>query len=93
MDSRHLDDHGLFVLSGLLQGVDQLPQILNGVDIVVGSGGNGIRALRDHAGAGHVGCDLGAGQMAADAGLCALSHLDLDGRAGVQVFFLYAEPA
>ena len=93
MDSRHLDDDGLPVLCGLLQRVDQLPQILNGIDIVMGRRGNGVGTLRDHAGLGHISCDLGAGEMAADAGLCALPHLDLDGGAGIEILFLYAEPA
>ena len=31
--------------------------------------------------------------MAADAGLCALAHFDLNGRTGVEIAFMNAEPA
>ena len=34
-----------------------------------------------------------AGQVAADAGLCALTHLDLDRRARLQIFLVHAEAA
>ena len=35
---RHLDDNRLLISRCLLQGVNQLPQILNGVNIMVGRG-------------------------------------------------------
>ena len=60
---------------------------------MVRGGGDGVRPLGDHSGAGHVPHDLCAGQVAADAGLCALPHFDLDGRAGLQILLVYAEPA
>ena len=85
VDGGHLDDDGLLIVGGFLQGVDQLPQVFDGVDVVMGRRGDGVRALRYHTGAGHVAHDLGARQMPADAGLCTLAHLDLNGRAGVQI--------
>ena len=60
---------------------------------MVRGGGDGVRALRDHTGAGDVRADLVAGQVAADAGFCALAHLDLNCRARFQVIFMYAEAA
>ena len=56
-------------------------------------GGDGVGALGDHAGLGHVPDDLRAGQMSADAGLCALAHFDLDGGTGVQTALLDTEAA
>ena len=56
-------------------------------------GGDGVRALRNHAGAGDVRADLDARQVAADAGLGALAHLDFNRRAGVQVIRMHAEAA
>ena len=63
---------------GIFQIVDQLRQILNGVNIV-------MRGRRDQ---GHTGCGmsglgdpgiyLSSGQMSALAGFCSLCHLDLD---------------
>ena len=38
VDGCHLDDDRLLVSRRLLQGIDQLPQILNGVNIMVGRG-------------------------------------------------------
>ncbi len=62
----------------LLEVVDELRQVLDGVDVVV-------RRRRDQRDAGHGvaqprddGADLVAGQLAALAGLGALRHLDLD---------------
>ena len=49
VDGGYLDDDGLFVLGGLLQGVDQLAQILDGVDVVVRRGRDGIAPLRNNA--------------------------------------------
>ena len=91
MNRRHLDNDGLFIFGGLFQREDQLPQILNGVDIVMRRGRNGVGAFRDHPGAGYVAHDLGSRQMSADAGLCSLPHFDLNGRAGHQVVLMDAE--
>ena len=60
---------------------------------MVRGGGDGVRALRNHTGLGDVRADLVAGQVAADARLCALAHLDLDGRARFEVVLMYAEAA
>ena len=88
-----LDHDRLFVFGRFLEREYELAQVLDGVDIVVGSRGDGVRALRDHTGLGDVRADLEAGQMAADAGLCALAHLDLDGGAGFEVILVHAEAA
>ena len=66
------------VLIGVFQIIDQLGQVLNGVDVMVGRRGD-----QGHAGGGipglcHPGPHLAAGQMAALAGLGALGHLDLN---------------
>ena len=90
---RHLDDHRLFVAGSLLEGMDQLVQVLDGIDVVVGRRGDGVRPLGDHAGAGNVAHDLVARQVSADAGLGALAHLDLDGGARVEVIRVHAEAA
>ena len=59
----------------------------------MGSGRDGIGALRHHPGAGDVSHNLGAGQVSADAGLGALAHFDLDGSTGVEVVLVDAEAA
>ena len=69
-----------------LSEIHQLAQVLDGVDVVVRGRGDGVRALGNHTGAGRrPPTTFCAGQMAADAGLRALAHLDLDGRAGFQI--------
>ena len=93
MDGGDLDDDRLFVFRGFLQGEDELPQVLDGIDVMVGSGGDGVGALGDHAGTGNVADDLGPRQMAADTGLGTLPHLDLDGCTSVQIVRMDAEAA
>ena len=78
---------------GLLDGVDQLPQVLDGVDVVMGGGGDSVGALRDHAGTGHIRADLGAGQVPADARLGPLAHLDLHRGACLHIVPVDAEAA
>ena len=90
---RDLDDDRLFVLGRLFEGVDQLFEVFNGIDIVMGSGRDRVHALRDHARFGYVLRDLGARQVPADARLCALAHLDLDGGSRLEVFLMDAESA
>lgn len=58
--------------------VDQLCQILDGVDIVVGRGRDQAHAGGAVAGLGDPRIHLGTGQIAALTGLCALCQLDLD---------------
>ena len=88
-DQLHIDP-GIPV--GVFQVVDQLGQILNGIDIVV-------RRRRDQAdaggrapGLGYPGVDLAAGQMAPLSGLGPLGHFDLDLLGGAQVGAGHAEP-
>ncbi len=51
MDCRHFDDDRLSVSGDLLEGIDELPEVLDGVDIMMGSGGDCIGELWNHAGA------------------------------------------
>ena len=60
-----------------LEIVNQLRQILDGVDVVMRGRGDQRQAGRGAAGFRHFFGDLCAGQMAALAGLCALRHFDL----------------
>ncbi len=80
------------MVGGLLQGKNKLAQVLNGVNVMMGGGGDGVRAFRDHAGTGDVRPHLGAGQVPADSRLRALTHFDLNGCAGVEVVLVHAEP-
>ncbi len=61
----------------LLEVVDELGQVLDGVDVVVGRRGDQADAGLGVAQAGDLLGDLVAGQLAALAGLGALGHLDL----------------
>ena len=65
------------LLVGVLQIVDQLRQVLDGIDVVVRRRRNQADARRGVAHLGDPGIDLCAGQLAAFAGLGALGHLDL----------------
>ncbi len=91
MHGGDFDDDRLFVLRRFLQRIDELAQVLDGVDVVMGRGRNGVAPLRNHAGAGDVADDFCAGQVAADAGFRALADFDFDGGAGLQVAFVHAE--
>ena len=93
MHRGYLYNDRLFVFRCLLQRVDKLAQILNGVNIVVGGGRDGVGPLGHHAGPGHIAYDLRPGQVSADARLCPLTHLDLNGGAGLQILLVYAEAA
>ena len=63
---------------GVFQVIDQLGQVFDGVNIVVGRRGDQGDAGRRKTGRRHPGVDLFAGQVAALAGLGALGHFDLD---------------
>jgi len=63
---------------GVLQVVDQLGEILDGIDVVVRWGRDQADAGRREPHAGDPGIDLAAGQLAAFSGLRALGDLDLD---------------
>jgi hypothetical protein len=62
----------------VLQVVDQLREVLDRVDVVVRRRGDEPHARRRQPGLGDRRVDLGAGQLAAFAGLRALRHLDLE---------------
>ena len=84
----HFHNHRLFVVCGLFQRAYQLPQILDGVNIVMWCGGDGIGSLRYHPGSGDITYDLGTRQMTADTGLRTLSHLNFDGGTDLQIVFV-----
>ena len=82
-------DSGLAV--GALQIVNQLGQILNGIDIVVRRGRDKAHTSGGVAGLSDPGVDLAAGQLAALAGLRTLGHLDLDLAGGDEILAGHAE--
>ena len=55
----------------------------DGLDIMMRRGGDGVRAFRDHSGAGHVSYNFSSRKMPSDSRFCALSHFDLNAGAGV----------
>ena len=76
---------------GALEIVDQLRQILDGVDVVVRRRGDQRDSRRGAARARHPRLHLCTRQMAALAGLRALGHLDLNFVCGEQVLLRHAE--
>ena len=76
---------------GAFQVIDQLGQVLNGVDIMVRRGRDQAHAGGGVAGLGNPGVNLAAGQLAALAGLCALCHLDLNLTGGNQILAGHAK--
>mmetsp|Transcript_5879 Transcript_5879/g.18047 ORF Transcript_5879/g.18047 Transcript_5879/m.18047 type:complete len:643 (+) Transcript_5879:3157-5085(+) len=74
---RHQLDRDTRTRVGALEVVDELRQVLNGVDVVVRRRRDEADARRGVARLGNVALDLVAGQLAALAWLCALRHLDL----------------
>ena len=63
---------------GVLQVVDQLGEIFDGIDVVVRRRGNQADTRGRVTGLGHPRVHLGARQLAALTGLGALGHLDLE---------------
>ena len=61
--ARDLDHDRLFVLGRFLEREHQLAQVLDRVDVMVRGGGDGVRTLGDHTGAGDVRANLVAGQV------------------------------
>src|SRR5579863_7059427 len=78
---------------GVLQVMDQLRQVLDGVDVVMRGRGNEPDARRRMTRLGDPRIDLGAGQLAAFARLGALRHLDLELLRVDQVLAGHAEAA
>ena len=89
----NLDHNRLLIFGSLLQRVNQLTQVLDGVDIMMRRRRDRVRALRDHTGLGDIRANLESGQMAADTRFCALTHLDFDSSTGFEVILMYAETA
>ena len=54
---------------------------------------NCVGSLRNHAGPGYIPYDFSPGQVASDARLRALSHLDFNRRASLQIVLVNAKPA
>ena len=88
-DQLHADAR---VAVGVLQVVDELLQVLDGVDVVVRRRRDEAHARRGVAHLGDPRVDFGAGQLAALAGLGALGHLDLQLARVDQVVAGDAEP-
>ena len=78
---------------GVLEVVDQLGEVLDGVDVVVRRRRDEADARRRVPGRGDPRVDLVAGQLAALAGLGPLGHLDLDVVGVDQVLARHAEAA
>ena len=78
---------------GVLEVVDQLGQVLDGVDVVVRGRADQAHARSRVADLGDPGVDLVPGQLAALAGLGALGHLDLDLAGAHEVLAGHAEAA
>ena len=74
-DQLHVD---VGVAVGVLQVIDELGQVLDGVDVVVGRGRDQAHTGGAVAGLCNPRIHLGTGQVAALTGLCALCQLDLD---------------
>ena len=78
---------------GALQVVNQLSQILDGINIMMGRRGNQAHAGGGQPGFGDPRIDLAAGQVSALAGLGSLRHFDLNFLGAHQVFAGHAEAA
>ena len=78
---------------GVFQVVNELGQILDGVNVMVRRRGNQAHAGRGMAGFRDPRVHLSAGQMAALSGLCSLRHLNLDFLGAHQIFAGHAEPS
>ncbi|CDD27595.1 unknown [Firmicutes bacterium CAG:94] len=59
---------------------------------MVGGGGDGVGSLGNHPGAGHVPHDFCPRQVAANAGLGPLTHLDFNGRPGAEIVLVHPKP-
>ena len=89
-DQLHVDPR---LVVRALEVVDELGQVFDRVDVVVRRRRDQPDAGRRVAGLGDPGVDLGAGQLAALAGLGALGHLDLEVVGVHQVATRHAETA
>ena len=78
---------------GVFQIIDQLCEVFDGIDIMVGRRRDQADTGSGVAGFGDPGIDLGPRKMAALAGLGALSHFDLNLLRTVQVLACHAEAA
>ena len=87
----HQFDCDLRLLVGALQVVDQLGQILDGINVVVGRRRDQRDAGGGAAGFRHAVRHLGSGQVPALPGRGPLGHFDLDFFGGKQVFPCHAE--
>src|SRR6185437_12887704 len=76
-DFRYQLDADARLAVGVLEVMDELRQILDGVDVVMRRRGDEADSRRGMPGLGDPGVDLRPGQLAAFAGLGALRHLDL----------------
>jgi hypothetical protein len=77
MHRSNFKQHRFFIGGGFLERINQMAQILDGINIMMRRRRNGVGAFRNHPGFGNVADDLALWQMPADAGFCALPHLNL----------------
>ena len=75
---RHQLDRDPGVSVGVLQVIDQLGQVLYGINVVVGRRGDQLYAGSGASGLCYPGIDLLCGKVSPLPGLGALGHLDLD---------------
>ncbi len=78
---------------GIFQIIDQLCQILNGINVVMRGRGNEPHTGGGMAGLGYPGVDLAPGKLAALPGLCPLCHLNLNLLGADQVAGGHPEPS
>src|SRR5581483_2613656 len=76
-DFRYQLDADARLAVGILEVMNELRQVLDGVDVMMRGRGDEADSRRGMSGLGDPGVDLRAGQLAAFAGLGALRHLDL----------------
>ena len=91
VNRRNLDENRLRVVGRLFNRVNQLAQVFNRVNIVMGRGRNRVRSLRNSARAADFLVDLLARQMPADSWLGALTDFDFHRGAVHQIIFVDAE--
>ena len=78
---------------GILQIIDQLGQIFDGIDVMVGRRGDQLDAGRRTSGGRHPGIDFGRREVSAFTGLSPLGHFDLNLFRAQQVLLRNAETA
>ncbi|KAF5044569.1 hypothetical protein DSECCO2_490390 [anaerobic digester metagenome] len=92
VDGRNLCKDRFFPPGRLLDGVDELGEVLDAVDVVMRRRADRVATLRYHPCPGDVRAHLLAGEVPADARFCSLAEFELDRGAPLQVVDVHAEP-